>query len=1175
MKKVLAGVLGAVFLLGFVGVAQAATVSGNTSNGYNELGWMFNRDVANQTVYTFSSGNQSIGSGSLFVAPILNTIQGASDKFIAENFLLTPIADIVSITYDFKLATGLDESKGGHFYMNVYANFGDSLADKFYDCKFDVALPTGSDVTFTTVTFDTSLTYPVITRGDSPRPCPASPAGMDALSPTGSSTIRAFAINVGDTSMDDTDVGGYLDNVVVTKVGSDITTYDFEPAPFPVLTFTLPPSVSVNQSALLSATGGVADDNSAVSAALAGVTPFSVRLTNTGNAATAPVRINPLNAGANIQIWAQAPDDNWYDVNVIGWGEALGMILEPGFDQTTNTYAVSDTAGVYPLAINLAVASNPATILATGNTTVNVLAPQTITFASLEAKTYDEADFTVSATSDSGLAVSFSASGACTVTGNLVHLAGAGNCDVTASQAGNSVFSSATPVTQSFAVAQKPVTVSATANQRFYDGTNEAEVNLTVDGLVGSDVVTANGTGVFSDKNVGVGKLVNISGITLGGADAGNYSLALTTAVTSATISPVDLEVTASASNKVYDGATNATVTLSDDRITGDDLTVTFASALFGDANAGNNKTVTVSGISLSGPDALNYTANSSDTDQADITAKPLSVTASNVSKTYDGLAFSGGTVTYDGFANSENESALGGTLVLGGDSQGAVNAGAYDITPSGLTSTNYSIDFVSGTLTINKADAVISVPDVTVTYDGNSHGVTGTAVGIGAVDLSGLLNLGDSFRNVPGGTANWAFAGDMNYNSTNGVAEVTITPRAITIRGAADTKVYDGTVTSSAIPTIAVGGPLVAGDTHNFSQTFASKDVAGPTKTTRPSSSSSVNDGNGGNNYLITTLDGANGTITAKPVTVTVTVDDKEYDSTTAATISIRNLDGVVDGETITATGGVAVFADANVSNNKNVTVSGMTLSGTGTGNYSFAGTASTQANITQKLITVTANNLVKAYGSADPVLTHNGVLMGTDVFSGVLARVSGESVGTYAVSQGTLNAGSNYSMAFVPGTLTISDQNAPVITLNGDSAMSLFEGNFFADPGATGVDNLDASVVVNVSGTVNPDLAGTYTLTYTAVDTSGNVAVSLTRTVVVKPVNRSNGRAQFARGVTVVVPNTPAGPVVGEVLGASIDPVVQAKIVEIRTQLSSLISQLIGLLQAQLAAAVTAQNQ
>jgi hypothetical protein len=164
---------------------------------------------------------------------------------------------------------------------------------------------------------------------------------------------------------------------------------------------------------------------------------------------------------------------------------------------------------------------------------------------------------------------------------------------------------------------------------------------------------------------------------------------------------------------------------------------------------------------------------------------------------------------------------------------------------------------------------------------------------------------------------------------------------------------------------------------------------------------------------------------------------------------------------------------------------------------------------------------------------------------------------------------------MAFVPGTLTISDQNAPVITLNGDSAMSLFEGNFFADPGATGVDNLDASVVVNVSGTVNPDLAGTYTLTYTAVDTSGNVAVSLTRTVVVKPVNRSNGRAQFARGVTVVVPNTPAGPVVGEVLGASIDPVVQAKIVEIRTQLSSLISQLIGLLQAQLAAAVTAQNQ
>lgn len=92
-----------------------------------------------------------------------------------------------------------------------------------------------------------------------------------------------------------------------------------------------------------------------------------------------------------------------------------------------------------------------------------------------------------------------------------------------------------------------------------------------------------------------------------------------------------------------------------------------------------------------------------------------LTVTAIADSKTYDGLAYSGGNgVNYTGFVNSETSSVLGGTLAYGGTSQGAINAGSYVITPSGLTSGNYTLAYVNGVLTIIAATA----PEPTNTID-------------------------------------------------------------------------------------------------------------------------------------------------------------------------------------------------------------------------------------------------------------------------------------------------------------------------------------------------------------------------------------------------------------------------------------------------------------------------
>ena len=77
----------------------------------------------------------------------------------------------------------------------------------------------------------------------------------------------------------------------------------------------------------------------------------------------------------------------------------------------------------------------------------------------------------------------------------------------------------------------------------------------------------------------------------------------------------------------------------------------------------------------------------------------------------------------------------------------------------------------------------------------------------------------------------------------------------------------------------------------------------------------------------------------------------------------------------------------------------------------------------IAKKSLTVTADKASKVYGTDDPALTYtsNG-LVGEDKITGELARAEGENVGEYAITQGTLTAGENYAIKFVPAEFTIT---------------------------------------------------------------------------------------------------------------------------------------------------------
>lgn len=96
--------------------------------------------------------------------------------------------------------------------------------------------------------------------------------------------------------------------------------------------------------------------------------------------------------------------------------------------------------------------------------------------------------------------------------------------------------------------------------------------------------------------------------------------------------------------------------------------------------------------------------------------------------------------------------------------------------------------------------------------------------------------------------------------------------------------------------------------------------------------------------------------------------------------------------------------------------------------------------------------------------------------------------------------------SVLFISGALILTgcqkdDTTAPVVTLKGDASQTISLNSSYTDPGATAEDDEDGDISTNVtvSGTVNKDLAGTYTLTYSAADEAGNVGEA-TRTVIVK---------------------------------------------------------------------------
>jgi len=468
------------------------------------------------------------------------------------------------------------------------------------------------------------------------------------------------------------------------------------------------------------------------------------------------------------------------------------------------------------------------------------------------------------------------------------------------------------------------VTVTANSTSMIYNGT----IYNGSAGVTYSSPVTLSGILAFTgaSKDVGTYTVIPTGLFT----DQQGYNI--TFASGTLTVTPAPLTVTATGVNKSYNGLTDADVTYGG-WISGDNLSAS-GTAAFGDKNVGNSKAVNVSGINISGTDAGNYSLqNTIATTTANITPALLTVTATGVNKSYNGLTDAD--VTYGGWISGDNLSASG-TAAFG---------------------------------------------DKNV---GNSK----------AVNVSGI--------NISGTDAG-------NYSLQNTIATTTanITPALLTVTATGVNKIYNGLTDAS----VTYGG-WISGDNLSASGTeaFGDKNV-GNNKAVNVSGIN-ISGTDAGNYSLQNTIATTTANITPALLTVTATGVNKIYNGLTDASVTYG---GWISGDNLSASG-TAAFGDKNVGNNKAVNVSGINISGTDAGNYSLQNTtALANADITPASLTYTANSSNRLYGEANPVFsgtvigfvngeTQTTATTGTLAFSSLADTVS--PVGPYAINGSGLTA-------------------------------------------------------------------------------------------------------------------------------------------------------------------------
>jgi hypothetical protein len=451
--------------------------------------------------------------------------------------------------------------------------------------------------------------------------------------------------------------------------------------------------------------------------------------------------------------------------------------------------------------------------------------------------------------------------------------------------------------------------------------------------------------------------------------------------------------------------------------------------------------------------------------------------------------------------ANDNIDGPLTSSLIVSGDTVDANTAGTYII--------RYDVSDTSGntatavTRTVIVADTIAPIITLTgSTVINHEQGTPYTDAGAAANDsFEGDLTAGISVT----GTVNPNVAGayvlsyDVSDSSSNAATTVTRTV----------------TVVDTVAPTITITGATTINHEQGIvyvDSGATASDLVGGNLSGSIVTNNTVNTSAAGTYSVTYDVSDAAGNAAATVVRTVIVAD------TTLPTISL------IGANPINVEQGTS-FTDPGATANDNISgdISGSIVK-TGSVDVNTAGTYTLSYNVSDPAsnaaLTVTRDVIVS--DTTIPVITLNGlssitIEQGTsysDAGATANDNINGDISGSI-VQTGNVNAALagtyilNYNVADSSGnnasqvsrTVTVSDTIAPTIVLNGSPNLAHQQGDAYIDAGATATDLADGNISSNitVTGSINPNVPGSYVLTYNVTDTAGNAASPVIRTITV----------------------------------------------------------------------------
>jgi hypothetical protein len=484
----------------------------------------------------------------------------------------------------------------------------------------------------------------------------------------------------------------------------------------------------------------------------------------------------------------------------------------------------------------------------------------------------------------------------------------------------------------------------------------------------------------------------------------------------------------------------------------------------------------------------------------------------------------------------------------------------------SGAVATQAFTDVAVNTTTVLSASSPTSTYGDVVTFTATVTAAVGPDAPTGMVqfweiaDGTSLIGIATVPDSTGVGTSTWSvpsyqyliegphpeihavFIGTPGSFNDSISAEITHTVAAkqITASFTVNDKVYDGTTSiSPADVTVTLNGVLAPDDVSlAFSSITFSDANVGSDKIVTLTGATLI--GTERLNYsLASSTLTSTADITAKELTVNFTVDNKVYDGSQAATVvGAPSLSGVIGSDDVSLSGGTATFDTADAGIGKTVTLTGATLTGTASGNYSLAPVNTTTADITKANAVISLTGYVGTYdGTAHQATGSATGVLGEGLAGLNLSVTSHTNAGVYIDTVTFTDVTGNYKNTLKNVKSTINKANA-VISLTG--YVGTYDGTAHQATGtATGVLGEDLSAGLDLSVTSHTN-AGVYIDTVTFTDVAGNYKNTLKN--VKSTINKANavisltGYVGTYDGTAHQATGTATG-VLGEDLSAGLD--------------------------------------